>query len=377
MQIDGFQQIDLGSDIFRQIFKHSTIPTIVHDLEMNIIDANDIALEEFGFNRFELLRKSILDLHTEDELEHSNEVLTKMNKENKVSIETKFIRKDGSVFIAEATPCKYMIGQKAVIHVFIHDITERKEEKKRLQQLNDYLEKKIAEADQYAREIELKNKELQEFAYVAAHDLKAPLTNISTLASMINPEAITEKDSRDFFERLKKSIGKLHKIVFTLNDVLSFKTTLKDRKERLQFEAVYNDIEESIAEQLEASKAEIHKDFSECPEVDYPPLHLKSVIQNLLTNALKYRDPEKVLKVDIKTSIRNGSVCLEVKDNGIGFDAEKYSRKVLGLFRRLHTHVEGKGIGMYIVKSILDTHGGRIEVKSKPGEGATFYIYLN
>ena len=372
-----FQRINLRGDIFKQIFKYSIIPTLVHDMEMNIINANDSAVEEFGFSRKELLKKSIFDLHTEDELNHSAAVLEKMKREEKLSVETSFKRKDGSVFMAEATPCKYMVGDKPMIHVFIQDITERKQAEKKLLELNTALESEIAKVEEHSHQIQLKNKELKDFAYVAAHDLKAPLINISTLAEMINTEALTDKQNIEVLGRLKKSIALLHKTVYTLNDVIAFKTTLKDRKERLKFEEIFNEIKESLANQLETSNASIKEDFSECPEIDYPPLHLKSVIQNLLTNAVRYKDPDKLLNIEVKTFEQNGMACFSVKDNGLGFDSEKYSGKIFGLFTRLHAHVEGKGVGMHIVKSIIDAHGGKIEIKSKPKEGALFNVYLN
>ena len=128
--LTDFRRIDVEGDIFKQIFKYSVIPTIVHDLEMNIIDTNDSALLMFGYTKDELLKKSIFDLHTEDELKHSAEVLDKMKQEKKMNVQTSFKRKDGSVFMAEATPCKYMIEDKPLIHVFIQDITEREIAKK-------------------------------------------------------------------------------------------------------------------------------------------------------------------------------------------------------------------------------------------------------
>jgi len=233
------------------------------------------------------------------------------------------------------------------------------------------------ELKQYAKEIEKANKELQEFAYVAAHDLKAPLINLTALADMIDSEIISDEEGKELFGKLKNSIGQLHKTVFALNDIIIFKTTLKDKKKRVNFEELFSEIKESIAEQLEATQATIKQDFSKCPEIDYPPLHLRSVIQNLLTNAVKYNYPRKPLKIEVKTSQSKRGVCLTVKDNGLGFDAEKYGAKLMGLFTRLHTHVEGKGVGMYIVKSIVDSHGGKIEVKSKPNKGTLFKVFLN
>ncbi|WP_339880650.1 PAS domain-containing sensor histidine kinase [uncultured Algoriphagus sp.] len=374
--ITDFRRIDVEGDIFKQIFKYSVIPTIVHDLEMNIIDSNDSALLMFGYTKDELLEKSIFDLHTEDELKHSAEVLDKMKQEKKMNVQTSFKRKDGSVFMAEATPCKYMIEDKPLIHVFIQDITEREIAKRKLQEFNSALEAEMAKVKTYTKQIESKNKELEEFSYVAAHDLKAPVTNIKILSDMINAETIIDEQSNEVFGKLKNSIEQLNKTVVSLNDVISFKSTLGYKKEKLNFGEIFDEIKESITEQLVKSKATINADFSECPKIEYPVLHLKSILQNLLTNAVKYRDPDKTLIIQVKTTAYNGSVCLSVKDNGMGFDASRYSEKVFGLFKRLHTGVEGMGVGMYIVKSIVDSHGGRIEVESKPQEGALFNVYF-
>ncbi|PCJ78797.1 MAG: hypothetical protein COA57_15985 [Flavobacteriales bacterium] len=253
-------------------------------------------------------------------------------------------------------------------------IEEVKELYEENEKLNQTLEQRIKER---TVELEKTNKGLEEFAYVATHDLKGPLINLGCLIDMMGSEAIAEKKGKELFSKLKNSIGQLHKTVFTLNDIIELKSSLKDKKERMNFEELFNEIKSSIAKQLEAAQASIKQDFLQCSEIDYPPLHLRSIMQNLLTNAVKYKDPNKALKIEVKTTESNGRVCLTVKDNGLGFDAKKYGIKVMRLFTRLHTHVEGKGVGMYIVKSIIDSHGGKIEVESKPNKGALFKIYLN
>lgn len=374
---NDFRPIDKDHDIYQQIFKYSVIPILVHDMEMNIISANDSAIELFGFSHQELLNKKIFDLHTEDELQHSTKVLKRMRQENKLSVETSFMRKDGSIFMAEATPCKYILEQKPLIHVFIQDITERKLAEKKLLESSFALEAEMAKVKVYSKEIEIKNKELEDFSYVAAHDLKAPVTNLTIISDMILAEMTKSQQDIVLFDKLKKNIDQLYNKVFALNDVINFKATLNYKKEHLFFKDIFDEVESSISEQIKKSKASLETDFSEYPDIKYPEIHLKSIFQNMLTNALKFKDPDKRLKIQIKTTNYEGSMCLIVKDNGLGFDASKYKEKVFGLFKRLHSHVDGMGVGMYIVKSIIDSHDGKIEVESKPKEGTKFTIYFN
>lgn len=191
---EDFQQIDETGDIFRQMFKFSIIPTLIHDMEMNIINANDAALKEFGYSRKELFKKSIFDLHPEEELEHSEEVLEIMQHENRLSVEGRFKRKDGSVFIAEATPCKYILGDKPLIHVFIQDITEREQAIDKIRDFNNKLETQVAQRTQ---ELELKNKDLESFSYSVSHDLHAPLRAIAGYAEVLQADYGTELDEND------------------------------------------------------------------------------------------------------------------------------------------------------------------------------------
>ena len=374
---NDFRYIDKERDIYKQIFTYSVIPILVHDMEMNILNANDSAVELFGFNYDELLKKKVSELHTLDEQQHSTEVLKSMRQENRLSVETSFKRKDGSVFMAEATPCKYIIDQEPIIHVFIQDITERKLAERQLLESSLALEAEVAKVKRYTKEIEIKNKELEDFSYVAAHDLKAPITNLSILSDMVGAEMTPDQHKSPVFINLRKNIDQIHNKVFALNDVINFKATLDYESEELGFQNIFEEVTIGISEQFKNETIDIETDFSECPEIKYPKIHLKSILQNLLTNAIKFKDPDRKLKIQLKTSRKQDNVCLLIKDNGLGFEASKYKDKIYKLFKRLHIHVEGMGVGMYIVKSIVDSHGGKIDVTSKPKEGTEFTIYLN
>lgn len=374
---EEYFQVKNSNNIYKQVFKYSIFPKIVHNMDLRIIEANDSAVKEFGYSKNELLKKKIIDLHYKVDQEPSNQVRENMEGKKKLTVEKIFRRKDGSVFVADITPCMYIVEDRPIVHVHIQNITDRKQAEEKMQELNSALELEITKAELNAQQIEIKNRELEELAYVAAHDLKAPVTNLNVLIEMIDTHSIQGDKDIELFNKLKNNIEQVYKKVFSLNDVINFKTTLKDKKELLEFKKVFKEIEQSILDQLNSTNTTLDVDFSECPEIEYPPLHLNRILHNLLTNSMKYKSPDRLLKIEVKTRKINGSVCLNVKDNGLGFDAEKQGGKVFGLFKRLHTHVEGVGVGLYIVKSIVEAHGGKIEVISRPNEGALFTIHLN
>ena len=104
--------------------------------------------------------------------------------------------------------------------------------------------------------------------------------------------------------------------------------------------------------------------------------YVESILYNLISNAIKYRDPERSPHIAIKTTHENEFVCLAVMDNGLGIDLKKYKQNIFSLYKRFHLHVEGKGLGLYLVKTQIEALGGRVEVRSEPNEGTTFQIYF-
>lgn len=252
-------------------------------------------------------------------------------------------------------------GQATICNVFA-DISDRKAVEKEL------IRKK--------NQVEKINKELEELTYVASHDLKAPLANLQGLMMLIEELKGIKDNSLDIFERMQRSIVRMQNTLNNLNEVIALKQEATLPKEVVQFEKLYTNIVASLETQIKEAQANIQADFSAVPTIAYPLFHIKSIMQNLLTNAIKYRDAERPLSIEIRTTMHNSQVCLMVKDNGLGIDLSKSKDKLFGLFKRLHVHVEGAGIGLYILKSIVESHRGFIEVSSKLNQGTTFKIYL-
>jgi signal transduction histidine kinase len=249
----------------------------------------------------------------------------------------------------------------------------QKQSQQKIKEFNRILEQRVTER---TSELEKANKELEEFAFVASHDLKAPLSNIQSLIMLIDHANGIVENSKGIFEKLKSSVEQTCATLLSLNEVIALKNTYKAKNERLSFDEVLNNVTQSIEEQIKSFNVTINADFSECTHVNYPPLHLQSIMLNLLTNAIKFKKQNTDPVIQIKTTIIDGKACLIMKDNGLGFDVRKHKDKIFGLFKRL-THVEGKGVGLHIIKLIVDSHNGKIVTISELNKGTTFKIYLN
>ena len=118
----------------------------------------------------------------------------------------------------------------------------------------------------------------------------------------------------------------------------------------------------------------IFSDFTEAPTVKFTSIHLNSIMLNLISNAIKYRSPDRDPEIHIRTYSKGKLTYLEVKDNGLGIDLERHKDKLFGLFQRFHDHADSKGLGLFIINSIVVENGGKIEVKSEINKGTTFTV---
>jgi signal transduction histidine kinase len=136
------------------------------------------------------------------------------------------------------------------------------------------------------------------------------------------------------------------------------------------------DVLQGLEPQVRAARARVTVDVEAQPVVSYPRATLRTILLNLLSNALKYADPARPARVHLSLWLDDGQPVLWVQDNGLGFDATALGADPFPLFRRFHTHTEGTGVGLYLVNRLVQANGGHIEVDSRVGEGATFRVYL-
>lgn len=253
-----------------------------------------------------------------------------------------------------------------------------KEQSEKIHSMNDHLK---IEVDSRTQELQKTNQELiehnnqlEQFAFIAAHNLRAPLTRVLGLANLIQMGP-SETDRQEALDKLISSTHDLDQVVKDLNAILNIKRHTGNFSEVSLHESLMR-TKRILEKEIEDTGTKIINNFSEADRVYAIAPYVESILYNLISNAIKYRDPERPPLIAIKTTHENEFVCLAVMDNGLGIDLQKYKQSVFNLYKRFHLHVEGKGLGLYLVKTQIEALGGRVEIRSEPNEGTTFHVYF-
>ncbi len=239
-------------------------------------------------------------------------------------------------------------------------------------------ETKLAEEEreQLIRDLKAQNEELQRFAYIISHNLRAPIVNISSLLELYNPENPADPENEEIMDNLKMATDILTGTLQDLIEVVSIKKNRIPKIESIDFNLVCHNIERSLFKQIQKSGTVIHKDFTKAPRINYIYAHLENFLINLTTNAIKYKHLERNPIIHITTFPEGECTVIKFQDNGLGIDMERYGERLFGLYQRFHSHVDGKGLGLYLVREQIRAHHGNLKVNSTVNEGTTFYIYL-
>jgi PAS domain S-box-containing protein len=244
------------------------------------------------------------------------------------------------------------------------------------------LEQSILEQQKSAEELRLKNNELEKinadldnFIYTASHDLRAPIANIEgliiVLAGMVDQQ---DPKFNKIFDLMETSISRFKTTIKDLTEISKVQKDIRQDVASIPLSEIVEDVLFDIEELIRSSGAKISTRF-DVLEIKFSRKNLRSIFYNLISNAIKYSDSMRLPIVEISSSQEGNAIVVQVTDNGLGIPEGK-TEKIFSMFKRLHSHVEGSGVGLYIVKRIMDNAGGKIEVESKLGKGTSFYLYF-
>jgi len=221
-----------------------------------------------------------------------------------------------------------------------------------------------------------RNKDLQQFSYIVSHNLRAPVANIIAITTIINSMQLSRDEEKQMIGNLALSVRKLDEVIKDLSHILQVRDgILSEQNETVKLPELLADIQLSISDVIRKEGVQFVSNF-ELDELYTIKSYLQSIFFNLITNSIKYRQTDVKPIIEISTVQTSTGVCVKIKDNGLGIDMEKQRGQVFGLYRRFHSHVEGKGMGLYMVKNQVEILGGSLSVESAVNKGSIFTITL-
>lgn len=236
----------------------------------------------------------------------------------------------------------------------------------------------------YRKELERTNKELKRintdldnFVYTASHDLKAPISNLEGLVNSLSQELQSNSYPQEFdlyLNMMKNSILRFKTTISELSDISKIQKDTEGDVDLIDIRELLDEVLLVYHDTIIASKTQISINLK-TTQVSFSRKNLRSLFTNLITNAIKYRSPLRRPAISIDSEVIDDILILSVSDNGLGIESKQID-KVFGMFKRVHTHVDGTGVGLYIVKRIVENAGGKITLSSTVNIGTTFSIQL-
>lgn len=280
--------------------------------------------------------------------------------------------KDGSYYWVDTviTPV-FDTRHKIVQYLSIRNIiTEKKE--------NEFaLIKKQEDLTRAVEEIKNRFNEMMQFNYIVSHNLRAPVANVLGLANLLKNNDIEEIEKKSLIESIHFSTLKIDEVLSDLNLILSSKSDINKTKDHISLLEIIGSVFETLNIQHEEKLNHFSIDIeSESEKIISTKSYIESIFYNLISNAIKYKSLERNLEVKIKISKLLGALQIVFSDNGIGIDMERHGKSIFGLYKRFNTNVEGKGLGLHMTKTQIESLGGNILVESKLNEGTTFTITI-
>lgn len=360
-----------SEDKYKTLFYKSPLPKWIYDEEtLRFIEVNDAAVRLYGYPRETFLQMTLKDIRPSDEMAGLLEDMDVVKRDPMAYHESlrRHKKQSGEIMDVLVTGHPIMMDGRRARMVAVVDITERKRQEEQLRLLNTDLGKR-------ANELAASNAELERFAYIASHDLQEPLRMVSSFLQLLQKRYKGQLDQKAD-QYIYYAVDGAERMKALIMDLLEYSRvgSSKDNFDEVDTAVIMQEIGDIFRERIIAVRARV--DIDPLPKVWGDKVQLTQLFQNLLSNALKYHS-ERLPSIRVHAREEAAYWLFSVADNGIGIDPQ-FFHKIFIIFQRLHNKSDysGTGIGLAICKKIVERHGGRIWVESRPGEGSTFYFTI-
>ncbi len=359
-----YDQLKKSEANLKSIFDNTQMSYLLMDTEFNVVAVNDYFkkgyFEQTGFSLDE--GANFLNLLFPEKAPHVKKILTEVvSTSQAIEYETCYENKGKPrYFSVTVSP---VLNGAAVIGVCMAsiEITNRK--------LLEFERQKIVS------DLIHRNKDLQEFAQMVSHNIRGPLATVMGLVNLIQYE-ISEEDKQQVLKGIGASAQILDQVVRELIHILNVRNEATEQRKIVSLSSVIEEIKHNCTIAITNSRASIVCDLSAADELFTIPSYIYNILYNVITNSLQYRAAERAPVIKVTTEKQGNYILINITDNGIGIDMQKYGDQIFVLNRRFFNTSEGKGLGLFMTKTQVDALNGSISLESKPDEGTTVHIYL-
>jgi PAS domain S-box-containing protein len=314
--------------------------------------------ELLGKNSFDLYDKNTAQIFTDQD----NQVLT--NLKPILGEEVLTLKKDGmeTNFLTSKIPLINELGEPYGILGISFDITQMKEKERELRNLIHVTSSQ--------------NKKLLNFAHIVSHNLRSHSANFAMLLDFLHKE-IDEEEKAKIMTMLVQSSDNLMETLANLNDVLDITSKVSLGRKKINLHKKIVLAKNNLKDLIEQHQVQIIDNVDRDIHIKGIPDYIENIMTNFLSNAIKYKHPERNPVITLNCTQQNRTIVLSIEDNGLGIDLQKYEKKLFGMYKTFHKHKSAKGIGLYITKNQIEAMNGKITVESTVGKGTRFNVYLD
>lgn len=341
-----------------RFFELSRDLMIIASYEGYFLRLNPAAIDFFGFPEEELYSRPIMSFVHPEDLERTLDSRRQVTRGGQLmQFENRYLTSRGPRWLSWTS---IPHPEEQLVYAIAKDVSWRKREEEEKSRLTDTVLRI--------------NRELREFSYVCSHDLRAPVKNLQSLLDLMQELPDMSPEAGSLTEMLNRSVQQLDGRLNDLLYALQHQGDPDTRLEPCRFQEALDRTLNAIGQLVREAGAELKADFHEAPELLFSKTYLDSVLLNLISNALRYRDPKRPLEIRLRSFLKEGRICLDIEDTGLGFPLDQVKDRVFGLFQKFSNHPDSRGMGLYLVHSMLSALGADIDLSSTPGQGTLFQI---